>query len=358
VPDPDPGAARLPVPRARGPVSAAVLERLTSGAPDDGPGMPSLRLPLDVDLCFGDLALDRDLIRDDDVQLALHVLYELHYRGVRGVDDRWEWDPELLRLRALLERAWEEQLRAAVPADPAGMSAAEVVDRLDALTAPSPKPGLSSWIARRGELEHFRELLVRRSVYHLKEADPHTLAIPRLHGAPKAALVEIQADEYGGGRPEWVHSTLYAQAMRALGLDDSYGHYVDDIPASSLAVINLMSFFGLHRRLRAASVGHLTLFEMTSTRPNRFYAQGLRRLGAPPEAVLYFDEHVEADAVHEQIASRHLAGGLVAQDPSLSADLLFGTRAAIHVDDVVGEEILDAWQAGRSALRVPAEAVA
>ncbi|HYN30814.1 MAG TPA: iron-containing redox enzyme family protein [Dermatophilaceae bacterium] len=227
---------------------------------------------------------------------------------------------------------------------------------LDELTEPSPRPGLSAWLARHGELEHFRELLVRRSVYHLKEGDPHTLAIPRLHGIPKAALVEIQADEYGGGRPEWVHSTLYAQSMRALGLDDSYGHYVDAVPATSLAVVNLMSMFGLQRRLRAASVGNLTLFEMTSTRPNRLYGQGLRRLGAPEAALLYFDEHVEADAVHEQIAARDLCGGLVAQDPSLSADLLFGVRAAILVDGLVEEELLGAWQAGRSALRLPAHA--
>ena len=49
-------------------------------------------------------------------------------------------------------------------------------------------------------------------------------------GAPKAALVEIQADEYGGGRPERMHARLFADAMDALGLDARYGAYLDRDP--------------------------------------------------------------------------------------------------------------------------------
>ena len=60
---------------------------------------------------------------------------------------------------------------------------------------------------------------MHRSAYQLKEADPHSWAIPRLWGAPKAAMVEIQADEYGGGRADWIHAELFARAMRAVGLD-------------------------------------------------------------------------------------------------------------------------------------------
>ena len=86
-------------------------------------------------------------------------------------------------------------------------------------------------------------------------------------------MVEIQADEYGGGRAERMHAALFARAMDALGLDSRYGAYVDHLPAVTLATVNLMSLFGLHRRLRGAIVGHLALFEMTSSIPNRRYAQ-------------------------------------------------------------------------------------
>jgi Iron-containing redox enzyme len=55
-------------------------------------------------------------------------------------------------------------------------------------------------VADRGTLAQLREFAIHRSAYQLKEADPHTWAIPRLTGAVKAAMVEIQADEYGDGR--------------------------------------------------------------------------------------------------------------------------------------------------------------
>ena len=81
-------------PSPRGPLSAALLEALT-GAP--GPG-PAVQAAADRSV-----AVTRDVIGDEDVQLALLVLYELHYRGVDGVDEAWEWQPDLLRVRASLE---------------------------------------------------------------------------------------------------------------------------------------------------------------------------------------------------------------------------------------------------------------
>ena len=40
----------------------------------------------------------------------------------------------------------------------------------------------------------------------------------------------------------------------------------------------------------------------------------------------FYDEHVEADAVHENIAAWDLAGGLAAEEPEVAADILFGAR--------------------------------
>src|SRR6201999_1753425 len=96
------------------------------------------------------------------------------------------------------------------------------------------------------------------------------------------------------------------------------------MPAGPLATVNLMSLFGLHRRLRGAIVGHLALFEMTSSIPNRRYANGLRRLGFDADATAFYDEHVVADAVHENVAAVDLAGGLARQQPELAADVLWG----------------------------------
>ena len=185
-------------------------------------------------------------------------------------------------------------------------------------------------------MEQLREFLIHRSAYQLKEADPHSWAIPRLSGPPKAALVEVQADEYGGGRPERVHARLFADAMEAAGLDSSYGAYLDRIPGVTLATVNLMSMCGLNRRLLGAIVGHLALFEMTSSIPNRRYAAGIRRLGLGERATEFFDEHVLADAVHENIAAVDLAGGLARQDPSAGPRSSGELARSVELDAALG----------------------
>ena len=334
----------LPFPAPRGAVSAGIIAALQD-EPTDWNHL----------IAATDAAAGRgDILVDDDVQWSLYVLYELHYRGVAGVSDSWEWHPNLLRVRAAMEAPFERRLReiaagVPVPLPPAGP--ADIAGTLFAMTAPTKGPSLSRYLAAKATEEQFREFLTLRSAYHLKEADPHSWAIPRLSGRAKAALVEVQADEYGGGREERMHATLFGATMHAVGLDNRYGALVDQVPAVILAATNAMSMFGLHRRLLGAIVGHLAAFEMTSSLPNRLYGNGLRRLGYGREATLFFDEHIEADAVHEQIAGRDLAGTLAAEQPERAADILFGAAACLALDDLAAAVLLPCWESGRSALR-------
>jgi Iron-containing redox enzyme len=292
---------------------------------------------------------EADALIDEDLQIGLAICYELHYRGFDGVDHDWEWDPELLRLRAGLERRHLTELRTLVGALTVTR---EPIDRqLAALIAADDGPSLSSYMAKQGTLEQWREYLTLRSVYHLKEGDPHTFAIPRLSGRAKAAMVEIQADEYGGGTPERMHSELFAGLLRDFGLDAGYGALWEQAPAAAFAAVNTMSLFGLHRRWRGAALGHLAAVEMTSSEPSRRYSAGLRRLGYDERVTVFYDEHVEADAVHEQIAAVDMCGSLVAEEPDLAADVLFGAACSLAMDGVAAGHLLGAWEAGGSALR-------
>jgi Iron-containing redox enzyme len=288
----------------------------------------------------------------EDLQLALYLCYELHYRGLPGVDERWEWEPSLLALRSGLERRFEDELRRDVPV-PATPANGAMDLALRAIADADDGPPLSRHLERSGTLEQFLEFVVHRSAYQLKEADPHSWALPRLTGGPKAAMVEIQADEYGGGVPDRIHAALFARAMDALGLDSRYGAYIDHLPAVTLATVNLMSMFGLHRRLLGAIVGHLALFEMTSAVPNRRYGHGLRRLGFGDDATAFYDEHVVADSVHENVAAVDLAGGLARERPALAPDILWGAAALVELDARFARHLLDAWEDDRTSLRRP-----
>jgi len=327
----------LALPQPRGEISTALLAALVQ------PVHPLQAPPL---------AAPADPLSDQDLQLALYVCYELHYRGLPGVAYEWEWEPSLLALRRDLEAAFEAALAAAVPQPSAPDSPEEMDLALRAIAEADDGPSLSRHIERDASVVQMLEFLTHRSAYQLKEADPHSWALPRLHGGPKAALVQIQADEYGNGDPERIHAQLFAEAMDEVGLDARYGAYIDHLPGVTLATVNLMSLFGLHRRWRGAIVGHLALFEMESSVPNRRYATGLRRLGFGARATGFFDEHVTADAIHENIAAVDLAGGLARQQPELERDILWGAATLAALDANLARHVLGAWEEGVSSLRL------
>ncbi len=323
---------RLPHPR--GPITEVLLDALARGRAAPPPPVS-----------------DVSRSEDDDRQLALALCYDLHFRGLPGVDDRREWDPGLIAFRCALEDVWEEELRAEIGPIAPPPRHSDVSRAIVALSDEERAPSLSRYLARRAGLAEFREFVIHRSIYTLREADPHSFAIPRLEGTSKSALLEIQADEYGGGRAERMHSAIFARTMRALGLDDGYGAYLDVVPGVTLATANLVSFFGLHRRLRGAAMGHLALFELTSAIPNRRYGNGLRRLGFGTAVTDYYDEHVEADSVHDMIAAHDLVGSLVKDEPLLASDVLFGAHALARVEHRLSVHLIDSWRAARSSLR-------
>ncbi|MEU6019729.1 iron-containing redox enzyme family protein [Streptomyces sp. NPDC047515] len=324
----------MKLPETRGEVSAALIEAL--GREPGRRGLPDTSLTAGADP-YG-----------DDLQLALYLCYELHYRGFDGVDGAWEWDPELLRVRAALERGFLAALRADVPAADDVGSALE-----EAVLEPVDAEGVSYFLRDEGELWQLREYAAHRSLYHLKEADPHVWVIPRLTGRAKAGMVTVEYDEFGAGRAEQVHSKLFADLMADLDLDTSYGRYLDAGSPQMLATVNLMSLFGLHRSHRGALVGHFASVEITSSPGSRRLAEALERAGAGPAAVHFYAEHVEADAVHEQLLRHEIIAGLLREEPDLAPDVAFGIAATGWLEDRFGEQLLSAWRHGQSSLRVP-----
>ena len=326
----------LPVPR--GPLSHALLDALVRDP-------HRLRAP--------ETPIPADPLADEDLQLALYLCYELHYRGLAGVAEEWEWEPSLLALRAGLEARFEAGLIDALGAPEGSVPPEEMDIALRAIEASDDAPSLSKHLEREGTRAQLLEFVVHRSAYQLKEADPHSWALPRLSGAPKAAMVEIQADEYGGGRADRIHAHLFAKAMRGLGLDATYGAYLDAHPR-------------LHARHRQPDVAARPAPPLArrDRRPPGAVRDDLggaqpplrrrpRRVGAGDDVCDFFDEHVTADAVHESIAAVDLAGGLARQEPELTPQILWGARALIALEARWGAPLLEAWEEGRSSLLVP-----
>jgi hypothetical protein len=319
------------MPGPRGPLSQALLEALVGARPTDSLPLP----PADVDP-YG-----------EDLQLALHLSYELHYRSLPGVDDALEWDLDLLRLRSRLERPFLDALRR----DTSGS------DDVEAALAPlllEPVSGTGpSWhLAGRGRA--LAAARVRRPPVRLPPEGGRPAGVRRTApgGQIKAALVSVQHDEYGAGRVERMHATLFAAMMRELDLDDRYGAHVDRAPAATLAPVNLMSLLGLRRALRGAAVGQFVMIEVTSSPGSRRLSSAFDRLSDGSAGQRFYDEHIEADAVHEQVLRAGLRD-LLRREPQLAADVVLGIEAGLLLEDRFADHVLGAWSAGGSSLRRP-----
>jgi hypothetical protein len=321
----------LALPAPRGPLSEHLLQVLvTEPGPVGGLGSHVRRA----------VAAGLSVSHDEDVQLSLTLLYELH-RGLPGVDERWEASPDLVHARGLIEAEFERELRGAVR-EQLGLPSApdDVPAALFALVQTDDSPTVSEYLARRGTPEQFREFLIHQT---LTGRDPHSWAIPRLSGPAKAALLAIQAGQYG--RPGMLTS-----AMRALEIDEREAT-LDALPAATLARLNAATLFGLHRRLLGATVGHLAALQLASALANARAARGVQRLGLPAAVSRLFDEQGLTDALHEQAAARDLAGRLVQDDPRLVVEVFFGAAVALHTEANLAKHLLGSWLGGRSSLR-------
>jgi hypothetical protein len=324
-----------PRPTPRGPLSAAVLLAHRQPPGSLGPTPPAAVV---------------DALADDDLQLALYLCYELHYRGLAGADADWEWDPALLGFRTEMERAFLQRLYDEIgPVRRAQLG--DVRGALSELIAGESSPSLSSFLLESGTLVQLQEFCVHRSAYQLKEADPHTFVIPRLSGGAKAAMVEIQLDEYGSGRATDMHSVLFGTTMTALDLDPAYGAYLDRLPGATLATVNQASMFGLHRRRRAALVGHLAVFEMTSVGPMERYSRALAGVGISSEGRRFYDVHVEADAWGHRTGAD---GGRAHRDRTVTRRrLALRSYCRLLVEQRFSRHLVNSWSSGRSSLLRP-----
>jgi hypothetical protein len=334
--------APVPLPQPRGPVSAALVDVLR-------------RRPWEARL--GDALWWRGAIADapadDDLQLALFCVYELHYRGLEGVAEDWEWQPDLVRVR----HEWEQVLLAGLESEVGAphslqqRSREATVARLVETARRGRDSSLAEYVLREAAADQFRELLIHRSVAELRAGDLHAWVLPRLSGSAKAALVGLEASTYGMGRLPLMRAELFRALLRSWRLDPGYGHYVDRVPGVTLLATNVLTLFGLNRRWRGALLGHLAATEVSGWLSSARLAHGHRRLGGSEAGGRYFDEQLVGETHRERLATTDLVGGFLAQQPGLSGDVVFGARCAVLLEDLLAAHVLPRWHRGGSSLR-------
>ncbi len=161
----------------------------------------------------------------------------------------------------------------------------------------------SGYVSEQASLEQMKRIVAQRSLFFLREPDPWIYAVPTLRGVAKAGLIDLLLDEYGWGKLEHMHSSVYARMMRALRLDDVRDHYELDAGASCLAAMNHQWMCALGSGRSRQLIGVIYLTEASSPDAMRAYLAGWERLGvSDPDVLEFYELHVEADENHRAVA--------------------------------------------------------
>lgn len=181
------------------------------------------------------------------------------------------------------------------------------------LTTWFEKQALGEHPAESGEWsEHVREgitldqlkcIVSQRSLFFLREPDPWIYAVPTLVGVAKAGLIDLLLDEYGWGKLDRMHSSVYARLMDALGLVSERDHYESESSWRYLATLNHQWMCALDGSLSRRLLGTIYLTEADSPQAMRNYLAAWARLGIDdPDVLEFYELHVEADENHSAVA--------------------------------------------------------
>jgi hypothetical protein len=215
-----------------------------------------------------------------------------------------------------------------------------------------PPTGMGPYIRDRITLDQLKEIVAQRSLFFLKEPDPWAMVIPSLQGPAKAGLLDLLLDEYGWGRYDHMHSTVYEDLMRRLELDTTYDAYFERTSWQFLASLNLQGLYARHRRLCRRMYGYIYLVEADSPDSMRNYIAGYNRLGIDDEDFLkFYDLHITADEGHQDVALNEVVLPVVRAEPAAMAEVARGVLEGHVVHHGFSEHLHDCFSNGRSSLR-------
>ena len=250
---------------------------------------------------------------------------------------------DLLAVRRDLERDLEQRLRARWDAPGARRRASR---RRSSPGWPSrTAPRLAAHVHRDATREQVLELLRLRSVYHLKESDPTAWAVPRLPTAAKAALMELQYDEYGTGDPNRLHAHLFAardggqragrvvRRLRRRGAGRGPRAEQRDVAVRAAPP----AARGGARPPRGVRGDQLAAVAADGAGPERLgLAAGDRRTTTP-------STWRRTPCTSSSRCAR-VCGSLLREEPALEADVWFGAFTCLDLEDRFAVRLLERWQ--------------
>jgi hypothetical protein len=160
-------------------------------------------------------------------------------------------------------------------------------------------PYYHEFLRNRANEVDMRQYMIQESVIDSRFDDLLALMQVGTNGAAKMEIAQNFWDEMGNGRPEEVHTELFAQIFKVFEVTEA--ELEDSLTASALLSGNLAVMLSRYRGTYAEAVGFLGMTEWLV--PDRFVqvVHGWERLGLPEVGIVYHRLHITID-------SRHAAG--------------------------------------------------
>ena len=298
---------------------------------------------------------DGDVVALDIAHRALYHLYSLAMWSPTDAPRQNEHDLTLAGVLRALEDGFERSLATIAPPDEPPRDPEEFATWLERIVLeepPLPDRGFGAFLRDSITLDQMRDIVAMRSLFFLKEPDPWAMVIPSLRGPAKAGLIDVLLDEYGWGRYDHMHSTVYEVLMDRLGLETGYDAYFDRTVHQFLAVLNYQGMLARHRRLCRRMYGYIYLVEAESPQAMRGYLAAFDRLGVTdPDIRRFYDLHVTADEDHQRVALEEMITPVVRAEPEARHEIARGVLGGQHLEDAFTRHLLERFSAGQSALR-------
>lgn len=292
----------------------------------------------------------------DDAHRALYALYaDRVWRAPKQPRPEYA-DTGLRRIRMNLEFGFRHHLarkrgfRPLVKAD-TGQSTAYWVQSLAFGPHPHDAERWGEFARENVSLDQLKEVVAQRSLFFLREPDPWVYAIPTLNGVAKAGLLDLLLDEYGWGKLERMHSSIYEELLEALGLPARIDHFESSSSWQYLATLNHQWMCALTPEHSHRLLGTIYLTEATSPDAMTNYLAAWKRLGIVDPAVTEFYElHVTADENHREVALNEVVLPACGDDPAALQEVATGIFDARTLEAEFADHLVESFSAGRSSL--------
>ncbi len=168
-------------------------------------------------------------------------------------------------------------------------------DALRAIARVDQVPAIYRWVAEEATYSQVVEFLCYEGGPDADFDDLVAICQLGLDGEPKLELARNYWDEMGNGRADRVHTELYRKLVRTLPITavPSTVQPLEALERSALAGLLAMA-----RWLQPEMVGALGIIELQAGPRSRMVVTALERVGAPWDAIDFYEEHRRADPRH------------------------------------------------------------